>query len=75
MKEPEAALAAVAGLHRAVWDLRWEGAARLENAKIDLGDPTVGPLAIPGTYRLRLTAGRPDGRDRRSPCCPTRARG
>lgn len=57
MKEPEAALQTAAGLHRAVWDLRWEGARRLENAKVDLGDPTVGPLAIPGTYRLRLTAG------------------
>lgn len=57
MEAPEAALSAAAGLHRAVWDLRWEGAARLANAKVDLGDPTVGPMAIPGTYRLRLTAG------------------
>ncbi|MEO8196637.1 MAG: glycosyl hydrolase [Thermoanaerobaculia bacterium] len=57
MKEPEAVLSPAAGLHRAVWDLRWEGARRLENAKVDLGDPTVGPLATPGTYRLRLTAG------------------
>ncbi|MDQ1349325.1 MAG: hypothetical protein QG573_2704 [Acidobacteriota bacterium] len=74
MKAPEAELASAAGLHRAVWDLRWEGAARLENAKIDLGDPTEGPLAVPGTYRLRLSAdGRteeatlsvlPDGRSR-----------
>ncbi len=59
MKAPEAALSGAAGLHRAVWDLRWEGAARLENAKVDLGDPTEGPLAVPGTYRLRLSA---DGR-------------
>jgi photosystem II stability/assembly factor-like uncharacterized protein len=59
MKAPEAELSAAAGLHRAVWDLRWEGAQRLENAKVDLGDPTVGPFAVPGTYRLRLTA---DGR-------------
>jgi len=59
MKAPELELTAEAGLHRAVWDLRWEGAKRLENAKVDLGDPTVGALAIPGTYRLRLTA---DGR-------------
>ena len=56
-KAPEAALSADAGLHRAVWDLRWKGASRLENAKVDLGDPTMGPLALPGTYRLRLTAG------------------
>lgn len=59
MEAPEAALSGAAGLHRAVWDLRWEGAARLENAKVDLGDPTEGPLALPGTYRLRLSA---DGR-------------
>ena len=57
MKAPEAALSTAAGLHRAVWDLRWEGARRLDDAKVDLGDPTVGPLATPGTYRLRLTAG------------------
>ena len=57
MKQPEAVLSSSAGLHRAVWDLRWEGARRLEKAKVDLGDPTVGPFANPGTYRLRLTAG------------------
>lgn len=56
---PEAALAADAGLHRAVWDLRLEGARRLENARIDLGDPHFGPHALPGVYTLRLTA---DGR-------------
>lgn len=57
MKQPEAVLSSSAGLHRAVWDLRWEGARRLEKAKVDLGDPTVGPFANPGTYRLRMTAG------------------
>ncbi|MEO7793924.1 MAG: glycosyl hydrolase [Thermoanaerobaculia bacterium] len=57
MKAPEAALQTSAGLQRVVWDLRWEGAHRLENAKVDLGDPTNGPMAIPGTYRLRLSAG------------------
>ncbi len=56
MKPPEAELATEAGLHRAVWDLRWEGAERLEKAKVDLGDPTIGPLALPGVYRVRLTA-------------------
>ena len=55
-KKPEAALAAEAGLHRAVWDLRWKGAERLENAKVDLGDPTAGPLAAPGLYTARLSA-------------------
>ena len=57
--EPKAALKAEAGLQRAVWDLRWEGATLIRNAKIDYGDPTEGPLVVPGTYTLRLSA---DGR-------------
>ncbi|HMA45776.1 MAG TPA: sialidase family protein, partial [Frankiaceae bacterium] len=56
-KVPEAALSAKAGLHRAVWDLAWQGAGRLENAKLDTGDPARGPRAVPGTYTLRLRAG------------------
>jgi photosystem II stability/assembly factor-like uncharacterized protein len=55
--EPKPALETGAGLHRAVWDLEWKGARRLEGAKVDLGDPTVGPRAIPGRYRARLVAG------------------
>ncbi len=54
---PKAALQATAGLHRAVWDLRYEGARRLERAKIDLGSPHAGPLAPPGRYTLRLKVG------------------
>lgn len=57
MPKPEAALSNEAGLHRALWNLRFEGARRLEDAKIDLGDPYDGPWAPPGRYRLRLTAG------------------
>jgi photosystem II stability/assembly factor-like uncharacterized protein len=53
----EPALATKAGLHRVVWDLRHAGAARLERVKIDLGDPTVGPLVSPGIYELTLRAG------------------
>jgi hypothetical protein len=55
-EEPKAAFKAEAGLQRAVWDLRWEGATLIKNAKIDYGDPTEGPLAAPGAYTLRLTA-------------------
>jgi photosystem II stability/assembly factor-like uncharacterized protein len=47
------------GLNRIVWDLRHEGAKRLESAKIDAGNPELGPMATPGTYTLRLTV---DGR-------------
>jgi photosystem II stability/assembly factor-like uncharacterized protein len=54
-EEPKAAIKAEAGLQRVVWDLRWEGATLVKNAKIDYGDPTEGPLAVPGVYTLRLS--------------------
>jgi photosystem II stability/assembly factor-like uncharacterized protein len=46
-----------AGLNRAVWDLRYEGASKIKHAKVDAGDPGKGPLVLPGRYTLRLTAG------------------
>src|SRR5262249_16951342 len=42
------------GLHRVVWDLRLRGAEPIKKAKIDWGDPEQGPLALPGTYTLKL---------------------
>jgi hypothetical protein len=48
-----------AGLQRAVWDLRYEGATKIKGAKVDSGNPAEGPLALPGTYTARLTV---DGR-------------
>ena len=62
-EEPKAALKAEAGLQRAVWDLRWEGASLIRDARLDYGDPTEGPLAVPGVYTLRL---RVDGREETS---------
>ena len=53
------ALPKKAGLQRAVWDLRYEGATKIKAAKIDSGDPGEGPMALPGTYSARLTV---DGR-------------
>jgi photosystem II stability/assembly factor-like uncharacterized protein len=53
----KAALAVEPGVHRAVWDLTWEGAKKIHGAKIDFGDPADGPRAAPGTYTVRLTAG------------------
>ncbi|HVS36378.1 MAG TPA: hypothetical protein VMS17_12500 [Gemmataceae bacterium] len=44
------------GLHRVVWDLRYEGAEVLKKAKEDGGDVKTGPLVNPGTYTLKLTA-------------------
>jgi photosystem II stability/assembly factor-like uncharacterized protein len=49
--EPE--LTADVGFNRAVWDLRMDGARRLD-AKVDSGDPETGPLAPPGRYTLTL---------------------
>ena len=46
-----------AGLQRAVWDLRYEGAVKIKGAKIDAGDPGTGPLVLPGRYTLRLRVG------------------
>jgi hypothetical protein len=57
-EEPEPKpLSKEAGLQRAVWDLRYEGAPRIRPAKIDSGDPGVGPSAPPGRYTLRLAVG------------------
>jgi len=44
------------GLNRIVWNLRYEGAKRLEKAKVDSGEPEKGILAPPGTYTLKLYA-------------------
>jgi hypothetical protein len=53
---PEPELSKEAGVQRAVWDLTYEGAARLEDAKVDWGDPRQGPVAVPGRYTLSLHA-------------------
>ncbi len=52
-KEP---LPVGAGLHRVVWDLRYEGPEKIKKAKEDGGDPKDGPLVNPGTYTVKLTA-------------------
>src|SRR4051812_25133281 len=50
------ALARGAGVQRAVWDLTYEGARKIKNARIDTGDPKNGPRVPPGPYTVRLTA-------------------
>jgi hypothetical protein len=50
------ALARTAGIQRAVWDLRYEGARKIKNGRIDTGDPFTGPRVPPGTYTVKLTA-------------------
>jgi photosystem II stability/assembly factor-like uncharacterized protein len=49
------ALARAAGVQRAVWDLRYEGARKIKGGKIDTGDPADGPRVPPGTYTVKLT--------------------
>ena len=53
----KAALATDAGVQRAVWNLTWEGARKIKGGKIDTGDPSTGPRAVPGAYQVRLTVG------------------
>lgn len=45
------------GVNRFVWDFRHQGAARIPRAEIDMGDPSVGPMAIPGEYLVELRFG------------------
>jgi len=52
----KAALSTSAGAQQALWDLTFEGSELVQNAKLDSGDPTVGPMVLPGNYTLRLTA-------------------
>ncbi len=73
--EPE--LTTDAGINRVQWDLRYEGARRLKDAKVFPAKPDDGPLVLPGEYTLKLTV---DGRtqtatgtvlaDPRSPVTP-----
>ncbi|HEU0108604.1 MAG TPA: glycosyl hydrolase [Vicinamibacteria bacterium] len=49
-------LSAEAGVNRGKWNLMWAGATRITRAKIDTGDPENGPLVVPGTYTLKLSA-------------------
>ena len=42
------------GLHRVVWDLRLRGAETIRGARLDSGEPRVGPLVNPGVYTIEL---------------------
>ncbi|MFL5241026.1 MAG: WD40/YVTN/BNR-like repeat-containing protein [Gemmataceae bacterium] len=43
------------GVNRAVWGLRYDGARKIKNAKIDTGDIDAGPLVIGGKFTVKLT--------------------
>ena len=42
------------GLHRVAWDLRLEGADTIRGARVDTGEPRVGPLVTPGVYTIKV---------------------
>jgi hypothetical protein len=52
-KDPER-LPSGAGMHRFVWNLRYQMPELVPNAIYDIGDP-VGPLSLPGNYSVKLT--------------------
>jgi photosystem II stability/assembly factor-like uncharacterized protein len=58
------ALSVEPGVHRASWDLSWQGATKIKGGKIDTGDPAEGPRAVPGPYTVRLTI---DGKVQNAP--------
>jgi photosystem II stability/assembly factor-like uncharacterized protein len=45
-----------AGLNRFAWDMTWPGASKFPGMVLWTGDP-VEPVAVPGKYQARLTAG------------------
>src|SRR5262249_48596021 len=52
-KPKKARLTIEPGVNRVVWDLRYEGATKIPKAKSE-GDPKIGPLAVPGNYRVNF---------------------
>lgn len=59
-KEVDPELTKEQGFNRVVWDLRHDGARRIEHAKIDAGEPEQGPMVVPGRYTMKLFVGAPD---------------
>ncbi len=44
------------GLNRFVWDMRYPGATVFPGMVLRGGNPSAGPLAVPGQYQVQLTA-------------------
>jgi photosystem II stability/assembly factor-like uncharacterized protein len=56
-KKPEKEIKAEAGLNRFIWDLHYQSANRVPGYYLwEYGDGAKGPLAVPGSYQVRLTA-------------------
>jgi hypothetical protein len=43
------------GLNLATWNLSWSGAKGIPDSKIKSGNPTSGPMVLPGVYTVKLT--------------------
>jgi len=57
-KKPEKQIKPTAGLNRFVWDLRYEEARHVPGYYLyEYGSGARGPVAVPGHYKVRLTAG------------------
>jgi hypothetical protein len=57
-KKPEKEIKPEAGLNRFLWDLRYEEAQRVPGYYLwEYGGGAKGPVAVPGKYQVRLTAG------------------
>jgi photosystem II stability/assembly factor-like uncharacterized protein len=56
-REDQALPTGQVGLNHFTWDLRYPGAVKFECMIIWGGSPERGPLAPPGTYSIRVTAG------------------
>ncbi len=57
-KKPEKELKPEPGLNRFVWDLRYDDARRVPGYYLwEYGGGSHGPVAVPGLYQVRLTAG------------------
>jgi photosystem II stability/assembly factor-like uncharacterized protein len=49
--------AATPGMHRYVWDMRYEDARGIDGGTLLAGGNLRGPIAVPGTYQVRMKAG------------------
>ncbi len=46
-----------AGLNRLVWDMRYTGVPTIAAPDLNVWERSVGPMVVPGTYTVELTAG------------------
>jgi photosystem II stability/assembly factor-like uncharacterized protein len=53
--KPKPELSVTAGINRASWDLAYQEAKWVTDARFDTGAPRPGPTVLPGEYTLRLT--------------------